>query len=270
MTLFNARLGCWLGNPRSPRTVWERPGPRWGIRAFIDEALGFTNDSNDWLYLSDGGHFENLGLYEMVLRRCHLIVVSDAGADPNYSYEDLANAVRKIRVDLGIPIEFARPALPMAPKHRPSDEFPGHHCAIGRIRYGVIDDGAEDGILMYIKPSLNGNETPDIQYYAATNESFPHQTTSDQFYDEAQFESYRRLGVHVIEEICGPRYYDTEGLTLDQFVAAARAYIAGSVKDYAGVSTPPETSAHGFESTTVVSEEQAVRLGSETGSGDGR
>ncbi|HEY1216467.1 MAG TPA: hypothetical protein VGE93_22820, partial [Bryobacteraceae bacterium] len=224
MTLFNARLGCWLGNPRSSPAVWERPGPRWGIRGFIDEALGFTNDTNDWVYLSDGGHFENLGLYEMVLRRCHLIVVSDAGADPKYSYEDVANAVRKIRVDLGIPIEFASPVFPMSPTHKASSEFSGHHCAIGHIRYGAVDKGAEDGTLIYIKPSLNGNEPPDIQYYATTSESFPHQTTTDQFYDEAQFESYRRLGVHVIEEICGDRFNDPEGLTLDEFATAVRDY----------------------------------------------
>jgi len=58
-----------LGNPKAKERVWKRPGPRLGVRAFIDEALGLTDDTNDWIYLSDGGHFENLGLYEMVLRR---------------------------------------------------------------------------------------------------------------------------------------------------------------------------------------------------------
>lgn len=224
MTLFNARLGCWLGNPKSSSDVWQKPGPTLGIRGFIDETLGFTDDSNNWLYLSDGGHFENLGLYEMVLRRCHLIVVSDAGADPKYSYEDLANAIRKIRVDLGISIEFPNPTLPMSPAHKPSEEFPGHHCAIGRIRYSAVDEGEDDGVLIYIKPSLNGNETPDIRYYATIEKTFPHQTTTDQFYDEAQFESYCRLGVHVIEEICREKFYDPKGLTLDEFVTAAGSY----------------------------------------------
>jgi hypothetical protein len=226
MMLFNARLGWWLGNPRSVASVWQRPGPRWGIRPFIDEAFGRTTDSNDWLYLSDGGHFENLGVYEMVLRRCHLILVSDAGADPKYTYEDLANAVQKVRVDLGIPIEFDPPKMPMSPSHQRTDEFSGRHCAVGRIRYGVIDAGADDGVLIYIKPSLNGNETADIQHYATMNPSFPQQPTSDQFYDEVQFESYRRLGLHIIEEVCGAEFSKPERLDLARFLELAREYCA--------------------------------------------
>ena len=106
MTLFNARLGCVAG--QSPGEGQPVEAPRAAVRCatFIDEALGLTSDDNSWIYLSDGGHFENLGLYEMVLRRCHCIIVSDAGADPRYTYEDLGNAVRKIRVDFGISIEF--------------------------------------------------------------------------------------------------------------------------------------------------------------------
>jgi hypothetical protein len=207
-------------------SVWQRPGPRWGIRPFIDEAFGRTTDSNDWLYLSDGGHFENLGVYEMVLRRCHLILVSDAGADPKYTYEDLANAVQKVRVDLGIPIEFDPPKMPMSPSHQRTDEFSGRHCAVGRIRYGVIDAGADDGVLIYIKPSLNGNETADIQHYATMNPSFPQQPTSDQFYDEVQFESYRRLGLHIIEEVCGAEFSKPERLDLARFLELAREYCA--------------------------------------------
>jgi len=123
MTLFNARLGWWLGNPRGQADEWRKPGPSWGIRPFIDEALGRTSDSNAWVYLSDGGHFDNLGLYEMALRRCHLIVVSDSSADPRFAYDDLANAVRKIRIDLGIPIEMEQDRMPA----------PLRHCGSARI-----------------------------------------------------------------------------------------------------------------------------------------
>jgi hypothetical protein len=231
MTLFNARLGCWLGNPKSSSKVWQRSGPKWGIRAFLDEALGLTNDTSDWLYLSDGGHFENLGLYEMVLRRCHLIVVCDADADPHYSYEDLANAVRKIRVDLGVSIEFSNPSLPMSTTGEPSAAFPGHHCAIARIRYSAVDKEAEDGILLYIKTSLNGNEPADIKHFAVNNKTFPQQSTTDQFFDEAQFESYRGLGVHIIEEICGKGLSHSGGLTLDGFLDAACAYCSAPVNN---------------------------------------
>jgi hypothetical protein len=224
MTLFNARLGWWLGNPQAPDGLWKYPGPRFGIRPFINEALGITNDQANWLYLSDGGHFENLGLYEMVLRRCRLIVVSDAGADPLYRYEDLANAIRKIRVDLGIPIEFDCPSLPMSPTGWPTDKFAGEHCAVARILYSAVDGDVQPGTLVYMKASCNGNEPPDVKQYAAANATFPHQSTAEQFFNEAQFESYRRLGLHIIEEICRVTPDSEPRLTLESFLNVVENY----------------------------------------------
>ncbi len=225
MTLFNARLGWWLGNPKARKGLWKRPGPRFGVRPFINEALGLTNDEADWLYLSDGGHFENLGLYEMVLRRCRLIVVSDAGADPKYAYEDLANSIRKIRIDLGIPIEFDPPSLPMSPTGWPTDKFSGQHCAIASILYSAVDGDVQPGCLIYIKASRNGNEPPDVKQYAASNPSFPHESTAEQFFNESQFESYRRLGLHIIEEICGVRSDSAPQLTLESFQNLVQSYV---------------------------------------------
>jgi hypothetical protein len=72
------------------------------IAPALKELAGATTDDGPWIYLSDGGHFENLGLYEMVRRRCRFIVVSDAGCDPQCSFEDLGNAVRKIYIDFGV------------------------------------------------------------------------------------------------------------------------------------------------------------------------
>ena len=225
MTLFNARLGWWLGNPRCKRRIWTSPSPRWGIRPFLDEAFGLTADTNSWIYLSDGGHFENLAIFEMVLRRCHCIVVSDAGCDPHYTYEDLANAVRKIRIDFGIPIDFDNPSMPMSADKLPTPRHSGKHCAIARIRYSAVDGPkAPDGILIYIKPSLNGNDPADVQHYAAADPLFPHQPTSDQFFDESQFESYRRLGLHVIEEIMHAPDRSAYEYTFSEFLRAAEAY----------------------------------------------
>lgn len=224
MTLFNARLGWWLGNPKAGEDVWKFPGPRFGVRPFIDEALGLTDDDNKWIYLSDGGHFENLGLYEMVLRRCRIIVISDASADPKFTYEDLANAFRKIRIDLGIPIEFTTPSMPtpLSPDGRASSA--GHHCAIAQIYYNAVDPGAPAGTIIYIKASLNGNEPADVKQYAASSPPFPHQPTLDQFFDESQFESYRRLGLHIIEEICGAEAGEHRTMNLDEFQQKALAY----------------------------------------------
>jgi hypothetical protein len=107
MALFNARLGWWLGNPGAPGDhTFGRSGPRGGVTPLLSEMFGETTDRSGFVYLSDGGHFENLGLYAMVLRRCRLIVVSDAGCDPHGTFEDLGNAIRKIRIDLGVPIDL--------------------------------------------------------------------------------------------------------------------------------------------------------------------
>ncbi|MGB7723925.1 MAG: hypothetical protein WBL65_28750, partial [Bryobacteraceae bacterium] len=93
MMLFNARLGVWRPNPGEPgKGHWSKPGPTYSVRPFIDEAFGLTDDENAWVNLSDGGHFENLGLYEMVLRRCATIIVVDGSADPSFHFDDLGNA----------------------------------------------------------------------------------------------------------------------------------------------------------------------------------
>jgi hypothetical protein len=158
------------------------------------------------VYLSDGGHFENLGLYEMVLRRCHYIVVSDAGADPHCSFADLGDAVRKIRIDLGISIEFDE--INIFPRcEDPARNQKGRHCAIGRICYSAVDGPAgPDGVLIYIKPACYGDEPRDIYEYFKASKTFPHESTKDQFFSESQFESYRMLGAYTMEKLssdCG-------------------------------------------------------------------
>ena len=105
MTLFNVRLGFWAGNPRD-RKAWMRPGPMVGLGRLLAELFGQTDDNSKYVYLSDGGHFENLGVYELVKRRCQSIVACDAGADPAYTLEDLGNAIRKCREDIGVEIEL--------------------------------------------------------------------------------------------------------------------------------------------------------------------
>jgi len=222
MMLFNARLGAWFANPGEPgRGNWFRTGPTFSVRPFVDEAFGLTNDTNTWVNLSDGGHFENLGLYEMVLRRCRTIIVVDGSADPSFHFDDLGNAVRKIRVDMGIPIFFPH-GLPIAKQITPGSR----HCAVGEIQYGAVDGpDVENGTLIYIKTSLTGNEPRDVLNYAAQNPAFPHQPTSDQWFDESQFESYRRLGYHVVEEIFG---FHERACRIDEFVEQARSYASAA------------------------------------------
>ncbi|HYI11364.1 MAG TPA: patatin-like phospholipase family protein [Thermoanaerobaculia bacterium] len=205
LTLFNIRLGSWLGNPGpAGQKVYREGHPDSNLQPMFYEAVGKTNDTFDWVYLSDGGHFENLGLYEMVLRRCHVIVLSDAGADPKYSFEDLGNAIRKIRTDLGVPIDIEKTF--MFPRGADSVAKEGRYVATATIRYTAVDGaGATDGRLVYLKPGCyNDDHFPrDVYNYALESDDFPHEPTSDQFFSESQFESYRALGRHAINEICG-------------------------------------------------------------------
>jgi hypothetical protein len=204
MTLFNLRLGWWFGNPNHAST-WKREGPLFGISAILHELLGLTDDVSPHVYLSDGGHFENLGLYEMVRRRCRYILVSDAGSDPDCALADLGNAIRKIWIDFGIGIEF--PCFNIKPRAGlaegappPGGQNEACYCAVGRITYPEPD--APSGYLLYVKPTLYGREPVDILSYAAENPTFPSESTSDQWFSESQLESYRALGSYIVERLC--------------------------------------------------------------------
>jgi len=201
MTVFNVRLGWWLRNPRF-RNVWTDQKTGVSLRELLYELLGMTTDDKKWVYLSDGGHFENLGVYELVRRRCRLIIACDAGQDGAVTFEDLGNAIERCRADFGVDIEIDLSNLRPGPDRR--SEW---HCAIGTIRYDRLppimqDDPVEvPGTLLYIKTSLTGDEPADILRYAAEHPAFPHESTNDQFFDESQFESYRALGFHATEDV---------------------------------------------------------------------
>jgi hypothetical protein len=201
MTLFNVRLGRWFANPIRPDVGRKgthaakapRTSPAFGAAYLVKELFGLTDAKSDYLYLSDGGHFENLGVYELVRRRCRLIVVVDAGADGAFDFEDLGNAIRKCGTDLHIEIEIDVGKIDLK---KPA-EFSRAHCVTGAIRYDKVDHGAPCGTLLYIKPSLLGTEYADVLNYRKTNKTFPHQPTADQWFDETQFESYRALGYKI-------------------------------------------------------------------------
>lgn len=199
MTFFNVRLGHWAGNPRNKNT-WTKPGPIVGLLRLLAELFGQTDDEARYVYLSDGGHFENLGVYELVKRRCEFIIACDAGADGNYALGDLGGAIRKCREDMGIEITLSTPNL----KPDKDTNLTKWHCAVGEIRYDQVDAGAERGIFVYLKASLTGDETTDILNYHREHPDFPHQSTKDQWFSESQFEAYRRLGQHVVEWLLEP------------------------------------------------------------------
>lgn len=199
--LFNVRLGWWLGNPGpAGRDTWMRNGPKQATLPWFQEAFGLTDADQPYVNLSDGGHFDNMGLYEMVRRRCRAIVLSDGGCDPNFTFEDLGNAVRKIYIDQGVSISF--PDLDkLSPRIKAGGKpIVGPYCTVGRIHYAAADGEGEDGYILYVKPSYHGGEGAGIKAYANSNPAFPHDSTADQWFDETQFESYRSLGYEIVDQ----------------------------------------------------------------------
>jgi Patatin-like phospholipase len=205
MTLFDVRLGWWMGNPRNAEK-WRSTGPALGLGYLFSEVLAQSDQQRGYVYLSDGGHFENLAVYELIRRRCRLIVVGDAGCDLQYGFGDLLSLIEKARTDFGTRIEIDYEAIRPTDGGRQSD----HNCIIGTIYYDPAD--CEDtGILILIKASMPKRQTPadaprlpndrklpdDVWRYYDQHKTFPHQSTGDQWFDELQFESYRALGEYI-------------------------------------------------------------------------
>jgi hypothetical protein len=191
LTVFNVRLGHWCGDT-GHANAWRKRDPGLGLRYWLAELTGTADQDYPFVSLSDGGHFENLGIYELVRRRCALVLASDAGADPKYAFEDLAGAIRKCYTDFGVEIRFKSRIEDIRPsaEGKPS----ARHYTLAEI---VYPNGAPPGTLVYWKSSLTADMPPDIVNYGSTRKDFPHETTADQFFDEAQFESYRHLGYQV-------------------------------------------------------------------------
>jgi predicted acylesterase/phospholipase RssA len=219
MTLFDVRLGWWVGNPvckvsrgkewlRRRRIIdssswlrsllgsaeddrkngWRRGSPIIGFFSLLRELLGATNDDNKYVYLSDGGHFENLAVYELVRRGCRLIVACDASCDGGYGFGDLHNAIERCRTDFGVEIEVDTSEL------KPDEDgLSQSHFAVGKIHY-VPGSEQDEGILIYLKPALLADDPADVLGCKVTNSHFPHDTTANQWFDEAHFENYRALG----------------------------------------------------------------------------
>jgi hypothetical protein len=201
MTLFDVRLGWWVGNPCLPER--DNGSPRIGFLCLLEELLGLASDESKYVYLSDGGHFENLAVYELVRRRCKLIIASDASCDSGYAFGDLQNAIERCRTDFGV--EITLDGLDqLTPKAAPEGGGIGpcaQHFALGKIHYDP-DSPEDDGTIIYLKPALVPGDPVDVLGYARKNECFPHDTTANQWFDEAHFESYRALGFATGEAAC--------------------------------------------------------------------
>jgi hypothetical protein len=202
LAFFNVRLGYWFPNPK--RVNQEKMVPT--FLYFLQEVLGNLKHDSHVVYLTDGGHVENLGIYELLRRRCELIIVIDAEADPKMTFGSYVRAQRYARIDLGAVMHLpwrriaARSLLTQANQMKPDEpevDKQGPHCAIGRIDY----DRGGTGYLIYVKSSVTGDEKDYIKDYNARHLAFPHETTADQFFSEEQFEVYRALGFHAVNGV---------------------------------------------------------------------
>lgn len=235
LTVLNLRLGYWMPNPARLLAGAEpsAPGPamqgirrlraklrstryvgpvvarfeagsasvsrsvRWlGRYPFIAEILSLLDENSDRIYLTDGGHIENLGVYELLRRRVRTIVVVDGEADGEMNFGSLVRLQRFARIDLGVTIDLPWQSIREGTRAVMRGEAApagAAHVAVGRIDYGDAK-----GTLVYVKSSLTGDENDYIRDYARRNPSFPHETTGDQFFSEEQFEVYRALGFHAL------------------------------------------------------------------------
>ncbi len=201
LSFFNARLGWWLPNPRNTGGILSflsGPTPILGLPYLLEELFGMVSDDAPFVNVSDGGQFENMGLYELVRRRCLKILICDAEEDANFNFEGLGMAVRKCRIDFGVEITIPTLdlILPIA------NGFSPIAYAEGTILYPnpIHPHIPIKGEILYIKSTLTGAEPVDLRNYKREHKAFPSESTVNQWFTESQFESYRRLGQFIGEQ----------------------------------------------------------------------
>mgnify|MGYP002783770018 CR=1 FL=1 len=217
--LTNLRTGYWWTTKSRTNELLGFPSPSRSVQNYLRrEFLGRFRgtDSRRW-YLSDGGHFENMGVFELIRRRVPFIIAADCGADPNYEFGDLTNLIRLARIEFDVEIDilkadalddlFGRQSAvrqlfgalsDLARASDPKTPALGPYAALAHLRDGA---GATWGTLLLVKPRLCGAEMADLLAYRTQNPAFPQQSTGDQFFDEAQWESYQRLGRLIGEQL---------------------------------------------------------------------
>jgi hypothetical protein len=257
LVLFNVRLGQWVANPARPPIAihWGQfLRENWPITPFR-VLLSMCNyaENRPTCFVADGGHYENLGIEPLLVRRCRLILAMDAGCDADYEFSDLSNVIRIARVSHGIsfepvdtadePIDLASlmPSIPAEGNSDAPDGIPSHlrnvmdrnvgmfnttpgegklrwssrHFLVLRIKYPKTAlQASSDGFLIYMKSTLTGDEPVELRQFKVLESEFPHNPTADQFYDPVRFDAYVELGHHIANQI-GPQR-DSPGEPLEE------------------------------------------------------
>lgn len=204
LTTLGVRLGYWW------RTGHK--DPQWSsilvpkYKGLCSELLAkFAGTVSNTQYLTDGGHSENTAAYPLLEARCELIVLADCGADPDYKFQDLENLIRRARIDLNVDIRFIEPPIGSSVLFGSLDDLasPTKPACLALARIEYPDN--PPGVLVLVKPNLTPGLPEDIYNYSRDCQDFPQESTADQFFDEAQWESYFSLGLHLGRGLDGNR-----------------------------------------------------------------
>lgn len=202
MAILNLRLGIWVPHPRPGVPRWARPNHIVPGLSQVFRFGGFGyHERAAFIHLSDGGHFENLALYELLRRKARLIVLSDGAADPKFAFADFTRLCRRAAMDFGAVIDVAgeEGLKRVCPDKTRDFGWPAkrHPAAAGWLEATIRYADNTMGLLIYLKATLIEGLPPEVLGYAKANRDFPHQTTADQWFDEEQFEAYRQLGFYL-------------------------------------------------------------------------
>ncbi|MBX2820525.1 MAG: pentapeptide repeat-containing protein [Rhodothermaceae bacterium] len=194
LTLLNIRLGYWMTNPDRILDQSQFIGADSKVRRTLEQvSLGPLNLLNEFrgkldeegpsVNLSDGGHIENMGIYELLRRRCKFIISVEGASDPDGKFASFLQLIRYARIDMGIAILINLDGIIKGTSS----------WALGSIRYGPKKE--HWGYLLYIKLTVTDElEHNYIRSYKKDHPEFPYESIADQSFDEAQFEVYRELG----------------------------------------------------------------------------
>jgi hypothetical protein len=203
LTMANVRLGVWVPNPNRldefmarARYRVHRIRLRPRFTYLFREMFGIDHPQSMFLYVTDGGHYENMGLVELIRRRCKYIFCVDASGDRQDTFSTLAGALSLARSELGVAVDIDPTQMapdPEVTKTRAENGLPPivrQTFCRGRIMYPE----GERGQLIVIKAGVPADAPYDLANYYNHHRSFPCDSTLDQLYDADRFNAYSELG----------------------------------------------------------------------------
>jgi hypothetical protein len=224
LTLFNVRLGVWVMNPRWP--LGEPAPPWWAPMAtqprfhqLFSEAFGSTTIDDRWVYLTDGGHLDNLGLVEAVRRLPNRVLAMSASNDAPGSWQDVGAAVSVLRSDLNIDLKvvgrdeqdtWMRLEAPMPEDPDGTIDVLVVRASLTNQDWPLDDTGGDGaagpagaagaaGAAPPAYPPVDQRMPIDVRSFATRDATFPRTSTGRQDFGDLEFESYRRLGRYLVD-----------------------------------------------------------------------